>query len=146
MQIEYAFLADAAQTAEGKLYVLGGGIDRITTRKFPTTHPFMTLVIKLKLHPSECGRQHKLDIELWDQDGQRVGPQISGELSRERQPDAPTQPVFFQVVLNVIGAKFDRPGMYEFHILVNGEYLKSVPLELRELQESGSAGVEEGSG
>jgi hypothetical protein len=41
-EIEYAFLADAAETPPGqKFHVLGGGIARIGGRTFPLRHPHL---------------------------------------------------------------------------------------------------------
>lgn len=131
MEVEYAFLADAAVSPpDGKLYVLGGGIDEIRASSFPAIHPYVSLVVKLKLHPTECERQHQLEIELWDSDGHRIGPQVAGAFSAARRPIP--RPTFVQLVLNVVGAQFPRPGAYDFHIVVNDQHLKTVPVFLVE--------------
>jgi hypothetical protein len=129
VEVEYAFLADAADAPPGgKLYALGVGIDQIRTREFPTTHALLAFVVKLKLHPTECDRTHNLEIELWDPDGQRLTPRLSGEFGAARNPEHPTRPVLVQMVLNLFGTTFPRPGEYEFHIIVNHHHLKTVPL------------------
>ena len=47
-EIDYAFLADAAETQPGqKFHVLGGGITRIGGRNFPLRHPHVALVVGL---------------------------------------------------------------------------------------------------
>jgi hypothetical protein len=52
--IEYAFLADAAQTAPGqKFNVLGGGISRIGGPVFPLRHPHLALVVGLRVTAPE---------------------------------------------------------------------------------------------
>ena len=44
--IDFAFLADAAETVPGqKFHVLGGGIARIGGRRFPLRHPHLALDI-----------------------------------------------------------------------------------------------------
>lgn len=131
MEVEYAFLADAAQVSGSKLYVLGGGFNQITAPQFPVLHPYMTLVTKLSLHPMECDKQHKLEIELWDPDGQRLAV-VSGEFSAARQAFDPTKQVFAQLVLNIGNQKFPKPGDYAFHIAANGHHLKTLPLCLIE--------------
>ena len=46
--IDFAFLADAAETVPGqKFHVLGGGVARIGGRRFPLRHPHLALVIGL---------------------------------------------------------------------------------------------------
>lgn len=127
MQIEYAFLADAAQvSSDGKLFVLGGGIDRIFATSFPATHPLMTLVIKLQLHPSECEREHGLQVELWDSDGQPIGPRVSGNFSANRQERGRLS--YVQTVLNLHNVQFSVGGDYAFQVVVDGQHLKTVPL------------------
>jgi hypothetical protein len=136
MEVEYAFLADAAQTSsDGKLFVLGGGIDRIFAKKFPAVHPYMSLVLKMKLHPTECEREHNLELELWDPDGNLVGGKISGKFSATRQKGG--RPSFVQLVLSIVQARFTGPGDYAFHIVIDGQHKKEVSLYLEE-----SAGAE----
>ncbi len=133
MEVEFAFLADGAQAApDGKMYVLGGGIDRIFAQSFPARHPFLALVVKLKLHPSECERPHKLEIELWDRDGRRMGPHVEGGFTATRQPKM--RPGSVQLVLNFMNAEFPKPDDYEFHILVDGQHRKTLPLYVEPLE------------
>lgn len=141
MEVEYAFLADAADAPpSGKLYVLGGGFDQISAHSFPAVHLYMSLVVKLRLHPTECDRQHRIEIELWDQDGQSVGPKLNAEFSARRHANNPTRPVFVQLVLSAIGQQFPRPGSYDFHIVVNGQHLKTVQLYLEQVANPASTG------
>jgi hypothetical protein len=88
----------------------------------------MALVLRLKVHPVECERMHTLVIEFWDPDGTRIGPTVSGEFSAQRDPEAPTRPRFVPLVLNLVSLQLPSAGDYDFHIIVNGQHLKSVPL------------------
>jgi len=131
MELEFALLADAAASPpDGKLYILGGGFDQIRAQQFPATHGSIALVVKLRLHPTECNRQHTLEIELWDPDGNQAGPAISGEFSAQRNPDSPTRSSYVQLVFNIIGLQFPSAGEYEFHIIVNEQHLKTIPLSI----------------
>ena len=48
--IDYAFLADAAQTSPGqKFHVIGGGLNRIGGRTYPLRHPHLALVVGLRV-------------------------------------------------------------------------------------------------
>lgn len=136
MQVEFALLADAVATPpDGKLYVLGGGIDTIGVQRFPATHPFLALVVKLQLHPTECDRQHHLEIELWDPDGKRIGPKIAGDFSAQRNRSNPTRSVFVQLVFNIAGLQLTGPGEHEFHILVDGQHRKTIPLYIHHVEQ-----------
>lgn len=142
MEVEYAFLADAADSPMpgGKLYLLGAGFDEISAPTFPAVHPYMVFVAKIKLHPSECGRRHSLEIELWDPDGQRLGPQVRGEVQMERSQAHPTRPAFVQVMFQMFGTVFPRPGTYEFHTIVNGQHMKTVALYVGQTPAENPAG------
>jgi hypothetical protein len=90
------------------------------------------------MHPVECDRPHKLAIELWNDDGERTGLQLEGEVSAKRQPKTRSGSV--QVVLNLMGLQFPKKGDYEFHISVDGQYLKTLPLYVEPPAEATDAG------
>jgi hypothetical protein len=130
MEVEYAFLADAADAPSpgGKLYLLGAGFNRIFAESFPVAHPYMALIVKIRLHPTECDRPHALEVDLWNPDGQRVGPTLRGTVQAPRDPSHPARPAFVQMVLGMFGTVFPQAGTYEFHIVANGQHLKAVEL------------------
>jgi Family of unknown function (DUF6941) len=131
MEVEFAFLADAAQVSpDGKLYVLGAGVDRLMAAQFPAVHPLLTLVVKLKLHATECERPHQVEVELWDPDGQTIGAKVETGFSAPRQPGS--RPAFAQIVLSMVQLQFEQPGDYAFQVLVDGQHYKSVPLYLEQ--------------
>ena len=71
--IDFAFLADAAETVPGqKFHVLGGGIARIGGRKFPLRHPHLALVIGLQVTAPETEREHEIRFVLLDPDRAEV--------------------------------------------------------------------------
>jgi hypothetical protein len=90
----------------------------------------MSLVVKTRLHPMECDREHSLEIELWDGDGGRVGPRIEQRFRRQRNPEAPADDVFVQLVVNLAGLRFPAPGPYAFQIMLDGQVRKTLPLRL----------------
>ena len=72
-EIEYAFLADAAETPPGqKFHVLGGGVARIGGRTFPLRHPHIAVVIGLLVTAPETEREHEIRFVLLDPDGREV--------------------------------------------------------------------------
>jgi hypothetical protein len=134
MEVEFAFLADAAEAAPNqKLYVLGGGIEKIFAPAFPAIHPSLALVLKLKLLPDECDRVHRLVIELWGPNDQQLTPAISGDVTAQRDADDPARPRSVPLVLNILSLQLPQPGEYTFHIVLNGQRLKSVPLVVHEI-------------
>jgi hypothetical protein len=126
--IEYAFLADAAETNPGhKFHVLGGGITRIGGPTFPLVHPHLALVLGLMVTAPETRREHELGIVLLDPDGGEV-TSASGSLMARGNEDARDNIVTFSV--DLYGIRFPSPGDYSFRILVNGSERKRLALLL----------------
>ena len=135
MDVEFALLADAAQSSpDGKLHVLGGGISEIFAPTFPATHPVLAFVLNLRLHPLECNQSHRLHIQLWDADGRSLQPDIAMEFDIPRNPRHRTRDVFAQLVLNIVGLQLPQPGDYDFHVVVDGRHLKTLPLYVQQGQ------------
>ena len=87
-EIDFAFLADAAETEPGhKFHVLGGGITRIGGRTFPLRHPHLALVVGLIVTAPETEREHELRIVLLDPDGTEVTG-ATGSLTAHGNTDA----------------------------------------------------------
>lgn len=128
MQLPYAFLADAAQFTNGKLYVLGGDIDTIFAPAFPSMHVSSVLVIKLLVQPAECGREHRLRVEFIDSDGGQVVPELVVPFTPVVRPDQPHRPVGVGLTLQLQALPLPHPGDYAFHILVDDFEMGAVQL------------------
>ena len=124
--IEYAFLADAAETPPGsKFHVLGGGISRIGGRTFPLRHPHIALVLGLLVTSPETDRGHEIRFVLLDPDGKEVAG-ATGNLVAHSQGDGRDSIVTFSI--DLWNVTFPAPGDYSFRILVNGSERKRLPL------------------
>jgi hypothetical protein len=125
-EIDYAFLADAAQTAPGqKFHVIGGGVNRLGGRTFPLRHPHLALVVGLRVTSPETDRQHEIRFVLLDPDGREVAG-ATGNLVAHGQADARDSTLTFSIDLwNLV---FPAAGDYSFRLLVNGSELKRLPL------------------
>lgn len=62
-------LCDAAQSADGKLYVLGGGFSHVYTPNAPAT---MALAILIAVPWNRANEQHTVEAALVTADGQQV--------------------------------------------------------------------------
>ena len=130
MEVDFAFIADAAEIVNGKAYVMGGAFDTIWTSQMPIEHPALSLVLRLKLSPAELDRKHKLEINLIDEDGQRINS-ISGDIEIGRNPELPKGwQQSFMMTVNFKNISFKRFGDFSFEILVNSSSLKAIPLRL----------------
>ena len=135
-EIDYAFLADAAETQPGhKFHVLGGGITRIGGRTFPLRHPHLALVVGLLVTAPETQREHELRIVLLDPDGAEVTG-ATGSLVARGHPDGRDAILTFSI--DLWNLTFPSPGDYSFRILVNGSERKRLPLVLVRPAEAGT--------
>jgi hypothetical protein len=129
--IEFAFLADAAEARPGeKFHVLGGGVTRVASRQFPFRHPHLTLVVALSVTAPERDRQHELRFVLLDPDGRELAG-AGALLQAGAPPDARDSVHTFAVDLWSVG--FERPGDHSFRILVDGSERKRLPLAVERL-------------
>jgi hypothetical protein len=127
--LDFAFLADAAEAEPGrKFYVLGGGIDQIAGPAFPLVHPHMALLMRFLVHPAELGRRHRLEVRMVDADGRELA-KIEGDVEAEA-PDPVGREVGINMVINMTNTRFERPGDYAIDILMNNQFLKSLPLRV----------------
>ena len=64
MDVEWLIIADAAQVVGGKLYLLGGGYDRVTLPKQPPAPHNMAVAVAFRVSWIETNVKH--DFELGD--------------------------------------------------------------------------------
>ena len=130
MEVDFAFLADAPETAGGKLYVVGGSIDTIWAANVPLSYPRLSFVVRLFFTPAEIGRNHKVEINILTEDGKRLAT-VGGDLSIGKNPNLPAGwKQGYLSVLNFANLKFENFGDYGFELVINNSSLKSVPLRI----------------
>lgn len=136
MEIDVAFLADAATIdASGKLSILGI-LDRIDVSQFPAQHGRITLVLRFTAGTSEIG-SHEVHIRMSDPGGAEVlslngEMQLVGGLAAQDGIRVPH-------ILNLDGLIFKGPGIYSFDVKVDGEHHVSLPLSVEGPQGPGAA-------
>jgi hypothetical protein len=131
MELGMFLTADYAyREPSGKLSIIGI-FTNINAPQFPTTHPYMCVVIVLKPESGEYGDTRKLRVQLVDEDGNELG-QVTGDISIPatqggQRPEIP-------IVLNFLTTVFPRAGTYEFRLYVDKEQKGSLPLALIHLE------------
>ena len=124
--IEYAFLADAAEARPGhKFAVIGGGVSRLGGPQFPLRHPHLALVCGLLVTTPELGAEHDLQFILLTPDGQ----QLSNATAKIRA-EGPTEgrDTILTFSLDLWNLSFPEAGDYSIRILVDGSERKRLPL------------------
>ncbi len=127
-EIDFAFLADAAETVPGqKFHVIGGGISRIGGRAFPLRQPHLCLVVGLIVTASEVDQEHQIRFVLLDPDGREVTG-ATGSLTAHGTNDGRDSLLTFSI--DLWNVTFPASGDYSVRILVNGSERKRLPLLL----------------
>ncbi len=125
-ELEYAFLADAADAQPGqKFAVIGGGVSRLGGPEFPLRHPHLALVCGLLVTAPELGREHQLQFVLLTPDGQQLS-NASASIRADGPGDGRDTVVTFG--LDLWNLAFPTPGDYSMRILVDGSERKRLPL------------------
>jgi hypothetical protein len=141
--IEYAFLADAADARPGqKFAVIGGGVSRLGGPRFPLRHPHLALVCGLLVTTPELGTEHELQFLLLRPDGKQLST-ATAKIQANGPQDGKDSVLTFS--LDLWNLSFPMAGDYTIRILIDGSERKRLPLivEQREMpqgQRPGQAG------
>ncbi|PJJ65366.1 DUF6941 family protein [Compostimonas suwonensis] len=147
MEID-AFLADSAESVQGKIYALGIGWNTVFAPQFPATHPRVALGVTVHVPYTATNAPHALTVSLVDEDGtkQMLGraPSSTGEprpvfdltanfnVGRPPMlPEGDEQIVAMAMVIDQMS--FSRPEMLAWVFEVDGVELKRLPMRVAQL-------------
>ena len=125
-QIEYAFLADAAEVQPGqKFHVLGGGVTRLSGPTMPFQHPHLALVVGLRLAANERDREHEMEFILAAPDGAKVSSS-SGRIVAHGLQDS--SDVILTLTVDMWNLTLPVQGDYTVSIMMGGTERKRLTL------------------
>jgi hypothetical protein len=142
-----AFLADAVQTVDGKLYILGAGWNRLAAGGFPARHDRLGVAIHLTVEPGDAG-EHNVEMTLQGPNEQPLplftDPNGAEQFSihatfQAQMPGDGFEEVAVPLALNLDGLSFPGPGTYAVSIRVDG--VESERLAFRVDRASDGAGA-----
>lgn len=131
MDIEIFTLCDAAADYGGKLSLLGT-FDRIHAAKFPAAHPHCAVALRIRFDRIEEGR-HRVRINIVDEDGRPIAPSVDGTIEIRFPPGVSS--LCANLVLNVNGMKFEKPGRYSIDLAVDSRHERSLPFTVFQIQQ-----------
>ena len=132
--IEYAFLADAAEVQPGsKFHVLGGGVTRLTGPAFPFVHPHLSLVVGLRLSSAERNREHDLGFVVTAPDGAQVA-NASGRVISHGPEDG--NDGVLTIAIDLWNMTLKAAGEHLVRITVDGSERKRLPLAVARARET----------
>lgn len=125
-------LCDAAQSHNGKLYILGGGWTQI-----PATNPLppMALAVQLAIPWDQANERMALEAALVDEDGETIdlgsGPVVARtEIEVGRPPGMrPGTPLSSPLVMNFGGLRLE-PGGYVWELRVDTAPIARCPFRV----------------
>jgi hypothetical protein len=133
-----AFLADSVQSADGKLYALGAGWNRLTAGGFPARHDRVGIGILVTVEAGDEG-EHNLELMLLDQNGLPItlfvdaaGTQqfaLNATFETQTSPDGFAD-VVVPLALNINGLAFPAAGTYAFSIRIGGDEREHLPFRV----------------
>ena len=126
MDVQIASLCDSAADYGGKLCLIGA-FDTILVRQFPAAHPFCSVALRVVFRDTDEGK-HMLRVNLIDDDGANLLPKIEAPLEIR----LPENQFFASVnlVFNLQGMRFNRPGQYSIDIALDGQIMARIPLQV----------------
>jgi len=130
MKLDWAMLANFAEVREGLVFVVGGGIDTVNTAQLPAPLN-ATILVRLLLHRTEANKQHTLELEITDEDGNSVAKVQAGFMVANN-PDLPVGwdiPGMF--ALNVHGLQLSKEGRYAIEISADNVHLRTLNLRTK---------------
>lgn len=128
MKVRAFLIADAVSSGEeGKLFIHGGGITRITG-SFPLTQPALSILVRLEREDEELGTDHQLVVRMINP----AGAQVVELDTNYRIPGSANEqyPMTVDFVGGFTGLEFEEPGLYHFVAVIDGTEVDRLPLAL----------------
>ena len=120
MEIDFAIIADSADVANGKLYLLGGGWDKFYAQSFPQSVR-LAVALGVLVPWDQCNERIPIKMLIRDADGHPVGPEMTAQIEVGRPPGI--APGSTQRAVLAINSVFpiQQPGRYEILIAADGK-------------------------
>lgn len=111
MHAEWIILADAAEVVNKKLYIMGGGWDRLTINHDFPVRQVVAVAVSFSVGWDETNERHPMEVLIQDDDGKQLA-RINGEIEAGRPAGiTPGQPQRIQLAVKV-PLRFEREGLY----------------------------------
>jgi hypothetical protein len=131
MLLNALLVADAVSAPpDGKFYIHGGGLTRLTVPSLPFPIPQLGIFVRLEIEEAEVGRTYEFRFKLTDPDDVSVGvlPQFEAPLPATPVPLEDGEQRFAVLGMNIAGIMVGRAGLHRLTFAVDGEPLAVVPL------------------
>jgi hypothetical protein len=127
MQVDFAFLCDAATESGGKVHALGIGFERITVRSLPVIHPRAMAVVRFAFTRGDEGA-HAFRVRVSDSDGQDVAPPVEGQVNLAVGEDDSGGKA--NMIVDLVQMELRAHGPHEVTVSIDGRAFVSLPFEV----------------
>ena len=120
MRTEWLILADHADVVGGKLYINGGGWDRLTVN---TGFPLLqncAIAAAFEVPWTETNQRHNVEIEITTGDGAQLA-KVAGQLEVGRPAGIPPGQSQRAQLAGQLVLRLDGPGTYEVIARIEGQ-------------------------
>jgi hypothetical protein len=131
LRLDYIMVADAAEVVAGKLYVLGGGWDRLIVPAVPG-RPAMPFYVAFGLSVpwNLTNRAFEFAVEMLDADGGLIDTLVAGQFEVGRPPGLRAGTSQRMPLAGPAGPEFSHEGRYVIRCVVDGAVLGETAIEV----------------
>ena len=124
MEVEWLILADAAQVVANKLYMLGGGWDRLKGSKGFPFNQKLAVAMSVKVPWNETNDRHNFEVEIISEDENTEEPKSMAKIGGQFEVGRPVgvlpgQDQRIQLAIDLF-LKIDNPGIKIIIARING--------------------------
>ena len=124
MEVEWLILADSAQVVANKLYVLGGGWDRVKAGKGFPFNQKLAVAMSVKVPWNETNDRHNFEVEIISEDETTEEPKSVAKFGGQFEVGRPVgvlpgQDQRIQLAIDLF-LKIENPGIKIIIARING--------------------------
>ena len=127
MQVQYAFLCDAAAESGGKVHALGIGFDRIAVSQLPAVHPRCVAVVRFAFTRADTG-PHVFRLRVLNADGGDVAPSVEGRIDLGFGDDADR--AHANMIVDLAHLEFRATGPHEVAATLDDRPFVTLPFDV----------------
>ena len=130
MNVQVAILCDAATNENDKLSLLGA-FETIYAQQLPAIHPQCAVALRVTFAAGDEG-QRKLALNFINADGRPIMPPMEIPVAIVLPEDMHF--VTRNFIVSIQQLKFVETGLYSVDVLLDGQPLASIPLQVKLIQ------------